>query len=95
MRQARATDDGAGRNARITDWLRDAVVELEVWRQNARSVDERHALHRITALLSQAVAELRHGDVVRDPFQEHLPLPAETAGPQRTPASDPTPLRVP
>lgn len=98
MRQAGATDDGAGRNARITDWLRDALVELEVWRQNARSVDERQALHRITALLGQAVTELRNGAVAGDPFQEHLPLPAPTAAPEPplfAPASDPSQSRVP
>jgi hypothetical protein len=77
----KAIEEESGRVARITDRLRDAVVELEVWRQNARSTEERQALHRITALLGQAVAELREGEVVRDPFQEHLPLSPAVIGP--------------
>lgn len=74
VRSEAIEEEEAGRIARITDRLRDAVVELEVWRQNARSAEERQALHRITALLGQAVAELRPGSDARDPFQGQLPL---------------------
>jgi hypothetical protein len=62
--------------ARVTDLLRDAVVELEVWRQNARSPEERQALHRVTALLSNAAGELRLSGAVRDPSQHDLHLAA-------------------
>jgi hypothetical protein len=76
-------EDGAGGQAisssgRVADYLRDAVVELEVWRQNARSVEERQALHRVTALLGLAAGEVRNGGLP-DPAQQSLPLTPGTA----------------
>ena len=61
--------------ARVVDYLRDAVVELEVWRQNARSAEERQALQRLSALLTHASSELRINGAARDPAQESLQLP--------------------
>ena len=83
MAQAGVTDGTTNHVARIADYLRDAFVELEVWRQNARSVEERQALHRITSLLSQAAADLRH-EYGGDPMQQTLPLPGggSTRGPR-------------
>jgi hypothetical protein len=70
-----ATAEGETRGvARVVDFLRDAVVELEVWRQNARSPDERHALQRLSALLGQAAAELRNHGAGADPAQQTLHL---------------------
>jgi len=60
--------------ARVVDYLRDAVVELELWRQNARSSQERQALQRVSALLGQASAELRSNGSVKDPAQQALQL---------------------
>jgi hypothetical protein len=45
--------------SRLRTLLQDALVELEVWRQNARTTEERSALHRIAAALGDA-----HGEVV-------------------------------
>lgn len=59
---------------RIVDYLRDAVVELEVWRQNARTPEERQALHRVTSLLNQAAGELRTNGSSSDPTQQSLHL---------------------
>jgi hypothetical protein len=67
--------DGPARG-RIVDYLRDAVVELEVWRQNARSAEERQSLHRVTALLNLASSELRSGTGGTDPNQQSLHLAA-------------------
>ncbi len=60
--------------ARILDYLRDAVVELEVWRQNMHSPEERQALRRITSLLSMAAGELRSEAKAPDPVQQSLHL---------------------
>lgn len=68
-----APQTGAAAAARVVDYLGDAVVELEVWRQNARTPAERLALHRVTALLNQAAGELR-GSGTPDPAQATLPL---------------------
>jgi hypothetical protein len=60
---------------RALDSLREIVVELEVWRQNARTVEERQALQRVTTLLHHAASELRlNGRAVPDPAQQTLPL---------------------
>src|SRR5690606_34174526 len=75
MSQEATAGEDAGHLARVTDYLRDAVVELEVWRQNARTAEERQALHRVTALLGHAAAELRMNGADRDPAQQALPLP--------------------
>ena len=65
-----------GAITRVVDYLRDAIVELEVWRQNARSSEERQALQRISALIGQASAELRMTDGTNgDPAQQSLQLP--------------------
>ncbi len=63
---------------RIVDYLRDAVVELEVWRQNARTPEERQALHRVTSLLNQAAGELRVNGSVSDPAQQSLHLTSKS-----------------
>jgi hypothetical protein len=74
-------DKAAHYISRVTDLLRDAVVELEVWRQNARTLEEREALHRVTALLSNAAGELRSSGAVSDPSQHDLHLAsASTTG---------------
>lgn len=71
-----STDNAGQFIVRATDLLRDAVVELEVWRQNARTPEERQALHRVTALLGSAATELRLSGAVRDPAQHDLHLMA-------------------
>ncbi|HEX7240016.1 MAG TPA: hypothetical protein VF263_07100 [Longimicrobiaceae bacterium] len=44
--------------SRLRTLLQDALVELEVWRQNARTLEERSALHRIASALGDAHAEV-------------------------------------
>jgi len=62
--------------ARALDYLSEAVAELEAWRQNARSSEERQALQRVTALLHHAAVEIRrNGEGKRDPAQQILSLP--------------------
>lgn len=75
MSEPESSGDDASHRARIADYLRDAVVELEVWRQNARSADERHALQRVMSLLGHATAELTSNGPTRDPAQRMLRLP--------------------
>jgi hypothetical protein len=74
MAEQIAAAKGGVSGGRVVDYLHDAVVELEIWRQNARSVEERQALHRITALLNLASAELRSNGSVSDPAQQNLQL---------------------
>ena len=74
MDQAEGTAGQGNGVGRIVDYLRDAVVELEVWRQNARTAEERQALHRVTSLLSLASGELRTSIVLHDPAQHSLHL---------------------
>jgi hypothetical protein len=69
-----------GLRGRLADYLREAVVELEVWRQNARTTDERQALHRVTSLLGQASGELQALGQVRDAAQQSLHLSEATTG---------------
>jgi hypothetical protein len=73
-----AAVDGVSVTARVVDYLQDAVVELELWRQNARTLEERRALHKVTALLNQASTELRLSRRAPDPTQQslHLGTPA-------------------
>jgi hypothetical protein len=74
-----ALDGDDGTHERIADYLRDAVVELETWRQNARTAQERQALQRVTTLLSMASAEIRNRTRSADPGQHALHL-AGTVG---------------
>lgn len=63
--------------------LQDALVELEVWRQNARSGDERQSLHRVTTLLSMTANELRTRFDSTDPAQRSFPFVRQnTASPE-------------
>lgn len=64
----------ANGTSRVVDYLRDAVVELEIWRQNARTSEERQALHRVTSLLNLASGELRLSTDLHDPAQQTLHL---------------------
>jgi len=61
---------------RILDALQDAVVELEVWRQNARTTEERSALRRIASALGAAQQEILEGagpvPISRDEAQQSL-----------------------
>lgn len=71
------TADTLDHLSQVTDYLRDAVVELETWRQNARTPEERQALYRVTGLLGQAVALLQANEEGPDPAQQALALPEE------------------
>lgn len=51
--------------SRIRTLLQDALVELEVWRQHARTPEERSALHRIAAALGDAHVEIAEGASAR------------------------------
>jgi hypothetical protein len=69
------SDGSDSHSGRALDYLREAVVDLEVWRQNARSAEERQTLQRVTALLHHAASELRSNEIApKDPGQHALPL---------------------
>lgn len=46
---------------RVVDALQDALVELEVWRQSARTPEEWSALRRMAAALAAAQQEVVEG----------------------------------
>ena len=63
---------------RILESLRDALLDLEVWRQNVRTAEERDALRRMATALGDAHREMAGLVAAQgrasDPRQEPLPL---------------------
>lgn len=63
---------------RVLDALQDALVELEVWRQSARSPEEWSALRRMAAALGAAQQEVAESAALlpRSADEAQLPLPS-------------------